>query len=78
MRYISRYRIPVEFISYIEYGDATGLSDEDEELIKTFLEREFPHGYVADYVGIDEPYFTYYPDVIHLGAEVIDVDFYEP
>ena len=64
-------------VGYIEYGDASGLTDLDLELVNAFLESEFSnHGYVADWIGIDEPFFSPFPDIGGLAAEVVEADFY--
>ena len=77
MRYAGRYRIPTAMVGYIEYGDASGLTDLDVELVNAFLESEFSnHGYVADWIGIDEPFFSPFPDIGGLAAEVVEADFY--
>ena len=67
----------VAYIYIIEYGDASGLTDLDVELVNAFLDSEFSHhGFIVDWCGIDEPYFSVYPDIGSLGAEVVDADFY--
>lgn len=77
MTYFDRFKIPTAYVSYVEFGDATGLTDQEVELINAFLDDHFSHhGYVVDWVGIDEPYFSVFPDIGSLGAEVVDADFY--
>lgn len=77
MKHIGTYKIPTCYIGYIEYGDASGLSDLDVELVNAFLDSEFSHhGVIVDWRGIDESYFSAYPDIGSLGAEVVDADFY--
>ena len=77
MRHYDRFKIPTAFIGYLEFGDPTGLTDQEVELINAFVESNFSHhGYIVDWVGIDEPYFSPYPDIGGLGAEVVDADFY--
>ena len=76
MKYIGTYKIPEYAVCAIEYGDFTGVSDEDEKDIKDFLSKEFPNGYVADW-QTDEPYFTSCP-AFGQATTVIDAEFYEP
>ena len=77
MRYAGRYKIPTYAVNFIEYGDSCGLTDMEVELINAFLDSEFSnHGYVADWIGIDEPFFSPYPDIGALAAEVVEADFY--
>lgn len=77
MKHIGTFKIPTCYIGYIEYGDASGLTYLDVELVNAFLESEFSgHGFIVDWVGIDEPYFSAFPDIGSLGAEVVDADFY--
>ena len=62
MKHIGTYKIPTCYIGYIEYGDASGLSDLDVELVNAFLDSEFSHhGVIVDWRGIGEPYFSAYP-----------------
>ncbi len=80
MKHIGTYKIPEYAICPIEYGDFTGVCDEDEKMIKDFLAREFPKGYVVDWHPDEpkgEPYFTTVPE-FGLATTVVDADFYEP
>ncbi len=76
MKLIGTYKIPEYAMCAIEYGDYTGLEEEDEEAINEFLESEFPNGYVVDWKD-GAPYFTSYP-AFGKATDVIDADFYEP
>lgn len=76
MKHLGKYRIPVYAVCAIEYGDFSGMSDEDEKEIREFLDREFPNGFVVDWNGEDY-YFSPFPD-FGLPTTVVDADFYEP
>lgn len=79
MKHIGKYKIPTYAINAVEYGDFSGLDDEDIDNINEFLEYLFPNGFVVDW-HIDEtegePYFTRYP-AFGMPTEVVDADFYE-
>lgn len=80
MKHIGKYKIPEYAINAIEYGDYSGLEDEDIKNIKEFLNREFPKGFVVDWHPNEEgyePYFSKCPD-FGLATTVVDADFYEP
>lgn len=80
MKHIGKYKIPQYAICAIEYGDFSGLDEEDIDNINEFLEDEFPNGFVADWHINEpdgEPYFTRYP-AFGMPTEVVDADFYEP
>lgn len=80
MKLIGTYKIPEYAICAIEYGDYSGISDEDEQEIKNFLIREFPTGYVVDWHTNEpehEPYFSPVPE-FGLPTNVVDADFYKP
>ncbi len=59
----------------LEYGDVTGLTDMDIELVNGFIDANFPHGYVVDWRGIDEPFFSQCPE-FGIASEVVEADFY--
>jgi hypothetical protein len=75
MRHAGTFQIPTYAIPMLEYGDTTGLTDLDIELVNGFIEANFPHGYVVDWTGIDEPYFASHPE-FGIAAEVVEADFY--
>lgn len=80
MKLIGTYKIPEYAVCAIEYGDFTGISDEEEREIRDFLSEEFPNGFVVDWHGNEpegEPYFSPCP-AFGLATNVIDADFYEP
>ena len=52
MRHAGTFQIPTYAIPMLEYGDTTGLTDLDIELVNGFIEANFPHGYVVDWTGI--------------------------
>ena len=76
MQYIDRFTIPTWAIAAIENGDFSGLNDMDTELVQSFIDANFKHGFVVDWRGIDEPYTTSCPDIGSLLTEVVDADFY--
>lgn len=80
MKLIGTYKIPEYAICAIEYGDNTCMTAEDDKMMKDFLEREFPNGYVVDWHTNEpqgEPYFSSNP-AFGLPTTVVDADFYEP
>lgn len=62
MRHAGTFQIPTYAISMLEYDDTTGLTDLDIELVNGFIAANFPHGYVVDWTGIDQPYFASHPE----------------
>mgnify|MGYP003420838306 FL=1 len=76
MQYIGRYTIPTWAIAAIENADFSGLDDMDTELVQAFIDATCKGGYYVEWVGIDNPYFSRYPDIGGLASEVIDADFY--
>lgn len=80
MKHIGKYKIPQYAICAIEYGDFSGLDDEDIDNINEFLECLFTNGFVVDWHINEpegEPYFTSCP-AFGMATEVVDADFYEP
>lgn len=75
MKYAGTFKIPTHAISMLEYGDVTGLTDMDIELVNGFVYSNFPHGYVVDWTGIGHPYFCRHPE-FGLEGEVVEADFY--
>ena len=61
MRHAGTFQIPTYAISMLEYGDTTGLTDLDIELVNGFI--------------IDQPYFASHPE-FGIAAEVVEADFY--
>lgn len=77
MELIGTYKIPEYAVCAIEYGDYTGLTDEEEREIRYFLSKEFPNGFVVDWHGNEpdvEPYFSPSP-AFWLGTNDIDAYF---
>ena len=76
-KYLGTYQIPVSCISVIVNDDYSGLSDDDENAIKSFL-ASFKDGFTADWLeNIDDSYFSVRNDIFgYFGAEVVDVNFY--
>ena len=77
MQLIGTYKIPTFALCAIEYGDYSGLNDDDTKVIKNFL-NQFKEGFIADYKNIDDPDFCAFPDMDFKACECIDVDFYLP
>ena len=67
---------PLFAIVPLEYGDYSGLDDLDTELIHSFIDANFPHGYLMDIRDADNPFFCSHPDIGGLAAEVVEADFY--
>lgn len=42
------YDIPKWALPYIINGDATGISDQEQELVDKFLEKNFPDGFISE------------------------------
>ena len=76
MRHAGTFQISTYAIPMLEYGDTTGLTDLDIELVNGFIEANFPHGYVVDWTGIEQPYFASHPE-FGIAAEVVEADFYK-
>ena len=76
MRHAGTFQIPTYAIPMLEYGDTTGLTDLDIELVNGFIEANFPHGYVMDIRDADNPFFCSHPDIGGLASEVVEADFY--
>lgn len=81
METLTTEKIPTWAICYLEYGDPTGLTDEDIEQVDEFISDNFPHGFVMEIVADEDqcvtPYFASRP-AFGGGCEVYDVNFYEP
>ena len=75
MRHAGTFQIPTYAIPMLEYGDTTGLTDLDIELVNGFIEANFPHGYVVDWTGIEQPYFASHPE-FGIASDVVEADFY--
>lgn len=80
MKLITVEKIPTWAMCYLEYGDPTGLEEEDIFQADGFINENFPRGYVME-LQVDgdcvSPYYTSHP-AFGLGCEVYDVAFYEP
>lgn len=76
---ITTEKIPSWAIYYLEYGDPTGLTEEDIAMVDDFIDDNFPNGYVMSFTnGLEATtYFTSHP-AFGLACDVYDVDFYEP
>ena len=76
---INTYKIPTFAICAIVNDDFSGLDDDDEKIIKEFI-NHFENGFIADWdKNIESPYFSPYNDIYgYCGSDVIDVDFYLP
>ena len=74
MRHAGTFQIPTYAIPMLEYGDTTGLTDLEIELVNGFIEANFPHGYVMVWTGIEQPYFASHPE-FGIAAEVVEADF---
>ena len=79
MKFVSTENIPMWAICYMEYGDPTGLDEEDIYAIDAWINENFPRGFVMELVG-DEcvtPSFTSRP-AFGQACETYEVNFYEP
>ena len=69
MRHAGTFLIPVFAIIPLEYGDYSGLDDLDTELIQSFIDANFPHGYVMGIRDAENPFFCSHPDIGGLAGE---------
>lgn len=78
IRFIGTYPIPQYLICALVNGDYSGLEPEDIDLLDTWLAYNFPNGFVVNIEedSLNNPYFTSYPEVVHVAADVVDVDFF--
>ena len=76
MKYLTTEKIPVWAVYYLEYGDPSGLDDEDIELVDEFISDNFERGFVMDFPTGASSYFTSHP-AFGKACEVYDIDFYE-
>lgn len=74
---IGTFAIPTFAVCAIEYGDFSGVNDEDQKEIEDFLSSNFPKGFIADWKEIENPYFCTFPS-FGMATDCIDVDFYLP
>lgn len=79
LRFVGTFPIPSYMLPALVNVDYSGLEPEDCELLDSWLATKFPNGCSVEVREecLNNPYFTAYPEVVHLGAEVVDVDFYE-
>lgn len=75
MKFAGTYQIPTYAVPMLENGDITGLTDLDVELINGFIAANFPKGYVADWIGRNDPYSCSCPE-FGMATDVIEADFY--
>ena len=74
-RLITTEQVPTWAVPYLEYGDPSGLTEEEVEEIDEWLHDNFPRGYVCEYH--DDETFTRKP-LWGLACNTTTVDFYEP
>lgn len=72
---ITTEQVPTWAIPYLEYGDPSGLSEEEIEEIDGWLNYHFPNGYVCEYYN--DCSFTRRP-LWGNACDTTTVDFYEP
>ena len=72
---VYEYTIPTFYLGALINGDISGLSDEEERELNTFLESLPGNGH-WDYD--DEHYFSYYNDINNLGNDVTDCRYLVP
>jgi hypothetical protein len=78
MQFIDTFKIPTFAICAIVNGDFSGVNDEDQKEIETFL-NQFKNGFIADWCkNIDSPHFCTIPSIGQMACECVDVDFYLP
>ena len=52
MKSAGTFAIPTWAVNAIEYWDFSGLDDLDTELVQSFIDANFKHGFVVDWRGI--------------------------
>lgn len=79
LRFVGTFPIPSYMLCALVNGDYSGLEPEDCEMLDSWLATNFPNGCSVEVKdeNLNNPYFTRYPEVVHLAADVVDVDFYE-
>ena len=55
------HQVPEWALDYIVNGDASGLTDEEEEVVAEFLEKNFPDGFVPEVNEDNKNEFNLYP-----------------
>ena len=55
------YDIPKWALSYIVNGDASGISDHEQELVDKFLDKNFPDGFIPEIEEGQDKEFNLYP-----------------
>lgn len=75
MKYLGKYKIPEYAINAIEYGDYSGLSEDEEKMIHEWQTNNFPRCFIVEW-SADISYFTTSP-AFGLPCMVIDADLYE-
>ena len=71
-----RFIIPAWAIGFLEYGDQSGLTDEEVEILTRWQAAELPAGAVLDWNS--EVSFYHYNDITLQGADCHEVTIYAP
>jgi hypothetical protein len=71
------YKIPTWAVIALEYGDYSGLEDDDIAAIESFVSElpRNPSGSVGIFSWPDESYFSWSNDVSDPGSDVYDVEY---
>jgi len=80
---VYEFKVPSFLMSALVNDDKSGFDEEDEKILdkteKTFFdltEENEGDSWVLDYGEDQEPYFTWNPDFINLGCDVLDCKLY--
>lgn len=76
MKYIATENVPDWAIQYLEYGDPTGLTEEETTEIETWLNENFPTGYVCEYLWDGEGFYR--SPLWGLATNCVPTNFYQP
>ena len=86
------YDIPKWALPYIVNGDASGISDQEQELVDKFLEKNFPDGFIPEVEEGQDKELNCYPafgernenaltdqgESLYLAVDTVSVKFSEP
>lgn len=76
-RLVTTEDVPEWAVPYLEYGEPSGLLEEEQEEIDEWLDGNFPNGYVCEYLWNDTTEFNRYP-LFGKPCRTIKTNFYEP
>ncbi len=71
------FKIPTWAVCPLEYGDYSGLTDEDISDLESFIESlpRDSNGCIGHFIWPDESYFSHDNDISSLGSDVYDAEY---